>query len=298
MKVCTTPQSEEEFQAYYFLRWQMLRKPWQQEQGSEKDEFEQQAIHRMCLDEDGNVVAVGRLHRSGQFSAEIRFMAVAEGQQGKGLGKQIIQELEQEARKLGITEISLNARENAVPFYTRLGYQNLGFSHWLFDTIRHDKMVKSLEAHGGHQVSLADELQSTWHQTIPMSRAMDIRVCFYDGREMITHCDPDFNKNLHHTMFAGSIYTLATLTGWGYVYMQLHEQGLDGDIVLAEGNIRYLAPIKGPAYAKTSTQMASGEVSPLRQGKRARFQVEVRVASGDKAAASFTGSYVVLPKSI
>lgn len=297
MKACTTPQSPQEFQAYYFLRWQMLRKPWQQEPGSEKDEFEQQAIHRMCLDEDNNVVAVGRLHRSGQFDGEIRFMAVADGQQGKGLGKQIILSLEQEARKLGITKITLNARENAVPFYTRLGYQNQGFSHLLFESIRHDKMVKSLATHSAHQLSLADELQTTWHQTIPMSRAMNIRICFYDGKEIITHCDPDFNKNLHHTMFAGSIYTQATLTGWGYVYMQLREQGLEGDIVLAEGNIRYMAPIKGPAYAKTSTELVSGEVSPLSLGKRARFQVEVRVGCGDKIAASFTGSYVVLPKS-
>ncbi|WDE11197.1 bifunctional GNAT family N-acetyltransferase/thioesterase [Thalassomonas haliotis] len=298
MIVCSTPQSPEEFQAYYYLRWQMLRKPWHQGEGSEQDEFEQQSIHRMCLDEDNNVVAVGRLHRSGQFSGEIRFMAVADGQQGKGLGKKIIQSLELEARKLGVTEISLNARENAVPFYSRLGYQNLGFSHRLFDTIRHDKMVKSLQAHNAHQFSLADELQTTWHQTIPMSRAMDIRVCFYDGQEIITHCDPDFNKNLHHTMFAGSIYTLATLTGWGYVYMQLREQGLEGDIVLAEGNIRYRAPIKGPAYARTSAQLACGDISPLSQGRRARFQLEVRVGCGDETAASFTGSYVVLPKSI
>ncbi|WDE04714.1 YiiD C-terminal domain-containing protein [Thalassomonas viridans] len=297
MNACIAPQSPKQLQAYYLLRWQMLRKPWQQEQGSEKDEFEQQAIHRMCLDENDQVVAVGRLHKTGQFSAEIRFMAVAGGQQGKGLGKQIIASLEAEARKLGVTEISLNARENALAFYSRLGYQNLGFSHVLFGTIRHDKMVKSLEVDSRHKLALAQELQTTWHQTIPMSRAMDIRVCFYDGREMITHCDPAFNKNLHHTMFAGSIYTLATLTGWGYVYMQLREQGLEGDIVLAEGNIRYLAPIKGPAYAKASTEHASGEVSPLTRGKRARFQIEVVVACGDKAAASFTGHYVVLPKS-
>ena len=250
----------------------------------------------MCVDEEGRVVAVGRLHKTGQFKGDIRFMAVADSHRGKGLGRQIIASLEQAASKLGITEISLNARENALPFYTRLGYQHLDFSHYLFETIRHEKMMKSLKAHTSHRAVLADELQTTWHQTIPMSRAMDIRVSFYDGRELLTHCDPEFNKNLHHTMFAGSIYTLATLTGWGYVYMQLREQGLEGDIVLAQGNIRYLAPIKGPAYAQTSLELADGEVSPVEQGKRARIQLEVRVACGDKTAASFTGKYVVLPK--
>ena len=296
MNLCKTPESGEDFQAYYQLRWQILRKPWEQPLGSEQDQLEQQAIHKMCVDENNKVLAVGRWQKTSQTRAEIRFMAVAEGQQGQGLGLQIMTALEDEAGKLGVTEIALNARENAIAFYARQGYQNLGFSHLLYQEIKHDKMLKTLPPLACHLSALAELLQDTWHQTIPMSQAMNIKVCFYDKQTLITSCDPAFNQNLHHTMFAGSIYTLATLTGWGWVYMQLQHHQLDGDIVLADGNIRYLSPIEGPAFAQTRQGQISGDLSRLIKGKRSRFSIEVSVACGDKVSAVFNGTYVVLPK--
>jgi GNAT superfamily N-acetyltransferase len=38
------------------------------------------------------------------------------------------------------------------------------------------------------------------------------------------------NINLHGTMFAGSIFSLATLTGWGMIFLKLKEKGLDGKL--------------------------------------------------------------------
>ena len=55
-----TPQSDEEFEKYFAFRWFMLRKPWNFPLGSEKDEYEQVGIHRMVLDAEGEVIAIGR----------------------------------------------------------------------------------------------------------------------------------------------------------------------------------------------------------------------------------------------
>lgn len=296
MNHCITPKTDIEFEKYYHLRWQVLRQPWQQPLGSERDELEQQSYHRMIVDENQQVLAVGRLERDSQSLGKIRYMAVSPNAQGQGLGQKIIHALELQAQALGITDIELNARENALGFYQKLAYQQQGFSHLLFDQIKHFSMHKRLSSHQHHQKERAQALQKIWHATIPMSKAMNMDIAYYDEVKLFTHCDADFNQNLHHTMFAGSIYTLATLTGWGWVYLQLQQAKLVGDIVLADATMRYHAPIKGVAYGYTDQDNASGQLTVLQQGNKARIKVIVKVYCGDNVAASFTGTYFVLPK--
>ncbi len=295
MNFCRSPKTTEEFEQYYQLRWQVLRQPWGQTLGSERDSLEQQSFHRMIIDENNKVIAVGRLEKNSQFSGQIRFMAVCQSAQGQGLGRQIIEALEQQAQKLGIIDLSLNARESALAFYQKLGYVSQGFSHLLFDEIKHFTMSKQLPHGDNHQQDAALALQNIWHETIPLSKAMNIQISHYNGKQLITHCDGDFNKNLHNTMFAGSIYTLATLSGWGWVYLQLQQLQLKGDIVLAKADIEYHAPIKGIGYAIVSSDLVSGDFTRLNQGQNARINLTAHLYSGDNIAATFTGSYAVLP---
>ena len=294
MNVCRSPKTAVEFERYYQLRWQVLRKPWGQALGSERDGLEQESFHRMIIDENNKVLAVGRLEKTSQFCGQIRFMAVSPKAQGQGLGKIIINALELQAKKLGITDLTLNARENAMDFYQKLGYKSHGFSHLLFDEIKHFAMSKTLTHAKNHQQTASKALQDVWHDTIPLSKAMNIQISYFDGQELITHCEASFNKNLHNTMFAGSIYTLATLTGWGWVYLQLQQLQLKGDIVLAKANIEYHAPITGFGYARVSSDSVSGDFTRLNEGKNARIHLTAHLYSGDKIAATFTGSYVVL----
>jgi thioesterase domain-containing protein len=293
---CIAPKSKTEFAQYYQLRWEILRAPWQQAKGSEQDEYESEAIHRILIDDEQQIVGVGRLHFTEQSHAQIRYMAINADYQGKGLGKQMIDTLEQKSAKLGARVISLNARKDAVKFYQYLGYQLLEFSHLLYNEIEHFSMTKTIEPLASHQIEISQNLQDTWHQTIPLSKAMNIAITYFDEVQLVTHCEPSFNKNLHNTMFAGSIYTLATLTAWGWVYLQLQKSKLAGDIVLADGQIKYLAPIKGVVSAMTRVDLAVGDCTALTLNKKARFTVEVEVYSGDLCAARFTGKYVVLPK--
>jgi thioesterase domain-containing protein len=302
MNTLRSPKTVEELTQYYQLRWQILRKPWGQKQGSEQDEYEKQAIHKMVINDQGEVLAVGRLEKAAKYQGQIRFMAVSEKAQGQGLGQQIVNDLEQQASQLGLKEIILNARESAIGFYQNLGYKKIGFSHTLFDKIKHYSMVKQLSVHPLHRVELAQSLQGIWHQTIPLSKAMELQISYYDGQKLMTYCDADFNKNLHHTMFAGSIYTLATLTGWGWVYLALQAKQQEhssfrGDIVLAEANIKYNAPIKGLAYGQVVQKNVSGDFDNLLQGKKARIKLVVHIYCGEKIAATFDASYVVLSKS-
>ena len=140
------PKSSEEFRKYYNLRYEILRKPWGQPYGSERDEGETTSIHRMIIDDKtGKVLAVGRLQFNSIDEAQIRYMAVLDEFQGQGLGSQIISELEDVARENGNKWMILSARGNAIQFYKNNGYEIVRKTHLLFGEIQHWLMQKELK---------------------------------------------------------------------------------------------------------------------------------------------------------
>jgi len=142
--IITEPSSEKDFELYYDLRWRILRKPWNQQKGSERDELEDKSIHVMICNEDRIPVGVGRAHFNSDEEAQIRFMAVEEEWQGKGIGRMILSYLEKKIKANGGKFIILNARDIAIKFYKKHGYEIVKEAHTLFDIIPHYKMRKVL----------------------------------------------------------------------------------------------------------------------------------------------------------
>jgi ribosomal protein S18 acetylase RimI-like enzyme len=142
--IVTSPQSKQDYDKYYQLRWEILRKPWAQPKGSEVTAEEDSCIHAMVLTDFGDVTGVARLQFNSPKTAQVRFVAVAQEAQGKGIGKMLMDYLEQIAKEKGATEVVLDARENAVPFYQRIHYQITEKSYLLFGEIQHYRMVKKL----------------------------------------------------------------------------------------------------------------------------------------------------------
>ncbi|MCU1233397.1 MAG: Histone acetyltransferase HPA2-like protein [Candidatus Solibacter sp.] len=130
------PRSGVDFGLYYDLRWRILREPWTQQRETARDEYEDTACHIMAFCGE-QLVGVGRLHFNSADEAQVRYMAVEDGFQGKGVGSNILTELEKRAWERGARRIVLNAREGAVHFYERHGYERtehaselFGISHW------------------------------------------------------------------------------------------------------------------------------------------------------------------------
>ncbi|MDP4535047.1 bifunctional GNAT family N-acetyltransferase/hotdog fold thioesterase [Alkalimonas collagenimarina] len=292
-----SPSTPAEWQHYYQFRWQQLRAPWQQPLGSEQDELESSAIHRMILDEQQQIVAVGRVHQLDSQCAQIRYMAVAEAWQGQRLGQRLLHALEQDAFKLGCSTVVLNARESALGFYQRQGYCELAAAPTQFGIV-HLRMQKRLRLFGSaEQWQLwCQQLQQSWHQQIPLSDFMQLEIGQFDGTELRCTAPLDPNINLHGTMFAGSIYSLATLTGWGLLHLQLQALELDADLVLADATIRYLRPVKLHPQARCSLLNAKGDLSALQRNRNASQHHTVEIYSGDKVAAVFEGHYKALVK--
>ncbi len=138
------PASPGEFEQYYALRWKILREPWQQPRGSERDPQDEDSTHLMLVDDRHRITGVGRLHFNTIREAQIRYMAIDIMHQRKGLGSRLLEALESRARELGAARIVLDAREAALGFYRKHGYAVQGEGHVLFERIAHVRMVKQL----------------------------------------------------------------------------------------------------------------------------------------------------------
>jgi len=130
----TEPRTGEDFDQYFDLRWRILRKPWGQPKGSEKDELEDKSVHIMVTD-NSNIMGVGRGHLNSKDEAQIRYMAIEDNNQGKGIGKIILNELEERLKDKGAKYIVLNARKSVSNFYKKHGYEIVGKGPLLFVTI-------------------------------------------------------------------------------------------------------------------------------------------------------------------
>ncbi len=137
------PETAEEFAQYYELRWRILRKPWGQARGSEQDMQEASSYHLMARDGQ-QLIGVARLQFPGDKAAQLRYMAVADAWQGKGVGREIVQHMEGIARQQEACHLFLHARDNALGFYQKLGYEIVEPSYLLFGSIQHYKMQKIL----------------------------------------------------------------------------------------------------------------------------------------------------------
>jgi len=144
MLIVNHPESPEEFEEYYDLRWRVLRKPWDQPRGSEQDKFDPVADHVSVCDEHGKLIGIGRLHLNNDREGQIRYMATEEDVRGSGAGRMLVAQLEAIAKKHGVSRITLNAREDVIGFYEHLGYRVTGQGPTMFGEIRHSRMEKKV----------------------------------------------------------------------------------------------------------------------------------------------------------
>ena len=137
------PKNEDEFNEYDLFRWRLLRKPIGKTIESLKDGYEEKSFHLIGVI-DTQIVACGRLHFIDDSKAQIRYMAVDEKYQRKGLGSSILSLLESHAKKNNADKVILNARDHAIKFYAAAKYKILKKYHGSDTGIPHTTMTKDL----------------------------------------------------------------------------------------------------------------------------------------------------------
>ena len=142
--------------------------------------------------------------------------------------------------------------------------------------------------------ALCAELQTIWHQQIPLSQAMQMQIADFDGRVLTTEASLAPNVNVHGTAFAGSLYAIQALTGWGMMHLQLKLNALDASIVIASGQINYAKPVAQDIYVRCSFGEHAAEMTKLKATGKGRFPLTCQVLLADgHPAGEFSGDYAV-----
>lgn len=124
---------------------------------------------------------------------------------------------------------------------------------------------------------------------MPPVAAMQIRTQSFDGHTLRLHAPLSANVNDKNCAFGGSLASLMTLGGWGWLMLKLHDAGLEAEVYVADSNIRYLLPLYDDLNATAhlaDDQDWDATLRCLAERKRARItmQAEVRNTRGTPVA--------------
>ena len=139
------------------------------------------------------------------------------------------------------------------------------------------------------------ELERTLHEDIPITKQLGITVLRYEADTLALKAPLDANINHKGTAFAGSIYAVATLAGWGLIWLLLREAEITARIVIQESSIRYRLPITQDMVA-TCSKPSPARLEPffamLRRKGMARLELQTQIREDGHTAVEFNGRYV------
>ena len=92
-------------------------------------------------------------------------------------------------------------------------------------------------------------LQDILFNGIPLTRHLKLEVKKYDQNSLIIHAPLTPNKNDKGTAFAGSLYSVGALTGWGFLRLKLLDENIDAKVVISNGNIFYKKAMQDDFYS-------------------------------------------------
>jgi predicted GNAT family N-acyltransferase len=124
------------------LRRALLRRPLGLDFTSEELGRERFDTHLAAV-EGGRVVGTLLLRNVDAHTARIMRMAVAVPEQGRSIGRRLVERAEALARAAGVETVMMHARATAVGFYAKCGYETVG-EEFLEQGIAHIRMQKLL----------------------------------------------------------------------------------------------------------------------------------------------------------
>ena len=145
--------------------------------------------------------------------------------------------------------------------------------------------------------SLAElrQAENFLHEKIPLTRAMGVRVPQQNDAGFTLEAPVALNYNHLHTAFGGSISAVATLAGYGFLWLELRDR--DAEVVVAQSSIRYRAPIREVIRATCAApdpRTLANFHSDFDSRRKARIHLHVRVEENELLAAEFAGVFVAL----
>jgi thioesterase domain-containing protein len=144
----------------------------------------------------------------------------------------------------------------------------------------------------------APELRRTeefFYQQIPITRAMGVRVAAYNGRQLTLAAPLALNHNHLGTAFGGSLGAIATLAGYGLLWLELRDRACH--LVIRQSSLSFRRPVRKEIVAICRRP----DQEPLREFKdafahrgKARIGLDVTIEEDGFVAVDFQGVFVAL----
>lgn len=144
--------------------------------------------------------------------------------------------------------------------------------------------------------SACRDLQALILKEIVLAPHIGVRVTACDERGLVLAAPLAANSNLHGTAFAGSLYSLAALAGWGLVTLELQSRAIDAEVVIQGSRVEFLLPVDGDFTARAvapETQVLDRCMRTLARHGRARVAVSVVIECRATEAVRLSGTYAI-----
>lgn len=142
--------------------------------------------------------------------------------------------------------------------------------------------------------SMEQRLETELHDTIPLVRALGLKVARSLNGEVIFHAALAPNINDKGCAFGGSLASLLTLACWSVLRVHTWAQLMPGDIFVHTSRIVYVAPIWADftVHASLSADALSQFTETLRTKGKAAAIIRAEVRAADGVAATMEARFV------
>jgi thioesterase domain-containing protein len=139
------------------------------------------------------------------------------------------------------------------------------------------------------------EIEEFFYRKIPITRAMGIRVAEYDGSQLKLIAPVALNHNHLGTAFGGSLSAIATLAGYGLLWLELDDKNCH--VVIRKSWLSFSRPVRREIVAigrRPSQEEWRVFKAAFSQRHKARINLDVTIEEDGLVAVEFSGIFVAL----
>lgn len=140
------------------------------------------------------------------------------------------------------------------------------------------------------------DLQNKIRNAIPVSEAMQFSIAELSSGSILVQAPLAPNVNIHGTGFAGSIYSIAVLAGWGLSTHIMDLLSMDGELVVSEAEIRYRVPVTGMIECRTVASEAERKEFQDSFINTGKGKLSLRIEVGDAPHAVLVGTFYAVSR--
>jgi thioesterase domain-containing protein len=142
---------------------------------------------------------------------------------------------------------------------------------------------------------LLREIEEFFYEKIPITRAMGVRVIKYDGGQLRLAAPIALNHNHLGTAFGGSLSALATLAGYGLIWLEMEDK--TAHVVIRRSELSFRRPVRGEIVAicrRPSEDQLWLFKHAFALHQKAKISLDVTVEDEGLVAVEFRGIFVAL----